>query len=109
MLTGRELALAIAAVLLAAVGLGALLHWLWTRLGRAGRNGDARLAEMAQRLRQAEADRDAAERAHEATAAEFSQELGETQAELEATREALDRARERVRALEAELDRAREG
>lgn len=110
MLTGRELGLAIAGVLLAAVALGALLHWLWTRLGRRGRDdGGRRLAELAERLKQAEADRAAAGQARDETEAALARELAEAQLDLEATHDALARAQTRVRELEAELERARGG
>lgn len=109
MLTGRELGLAIAGVLLAAVALGALLHWLWTRLGRRGRDDGRRLAELAERLKQAEADRAAADLARDETEAALARELAEAQLDLEATHDALARAQTRVRELEAELERARGG
>lgn len=116
MLTGGELAIAIAAILFGAVGLGALLHWLWAR-SRPGRSDEAaRLARVGEALHEAEMKREAADLAlREAEERldrrelEFNREISDTWSELDATHAALVEARERVRELEAELERLRGG
>ncbi len=49
MLTGAQLATAITAVLVGAILLGWILHWIWVRLAGAGSDA-ARLAEAVDRL-----------------------------------------------------------
>lgn len=134
MLTGTELALAIAAVLLGAVGLGALLHWLWMRLAGLGTSAETRLERLSQRLHEAESAREAAEaacrQAEERLAAGerqaedrlaalgarlesesrereavLARELAAARAELEAMREGLASARQRIHDLEGEIER----
>lgn len=116
MLTQSELAIAIAAVLMGAVGLGAVLHWLWTRLG-ARRPGDgARIAEMSERMHQVEMGREAAERAlgeaedrHAQREAELDREIAELRSDLDTLHGGLIHARQRIIELEAELERRRGG
>lgn len=117
MLTGAELAVAIAAVLVAAVGVGALLHWLWIRLAGVGTSPAARLEQMSERLHEAEMAREAAELAREEAETQLAQ--GERQAEermaaLEARLEEAVEAREETLARElseawAELEALRDG
>ena len=47
MLTGSELSTAITAVLIGAVCVGFLLHWLWSHMNRLHTSDGARLGEMA--------------------------------------------------------------
>ncbi len=109
MLTGEQLALAIAAALFAAVGLGALLHWLWSRAG-ARRGGDAaRLAELARQLDEAETARAASEQGFDEAVTEYARAFEQAQADLRDTHAALEEARARIRELEAELARERQG
>ena len=118
MLTGAGLAVAITAVLIGAVGVGALLHWLWIRLARVGTSPAARLEQMSERLHEAELAREEAEaqlaqgqrQAEERMAAlearlegavearedALARELSEAWAELEAIRDGLARVRQRI-------------
>jgi chromosome segregation ATPase len=135
MLTGAQLATAISAVLVAAITLGWILHWIWTRLASAG--GDAaRLAEMVDRLHEAERAREAAEDARRlaetllaAREAEMERSLAEMRARLdgmvddrdaktgrivrearadaEACKSGLRGARRRIAELEAEIEAMR--
>ena len=89
MLTGAQLATAITAVLIAAIVLGWVLHWVWARLSRSG-NDAAQLAEMVDRLHEADRAREDAEDARR---------LAET---LMAAREA--ELEGRIAALKARLD-----
>jgi len=116
MLTGSQLALAIAAVLLGAAGVGALLHWLWGRLAPGRRGHRALVAELMDDLHAAESRRDAAELAvREAEerlarrAAELGREIAELRGDLETMHGGLIHARQRVLELEAELERLRHG
>jgi hypothetical protein len=135
MLTGAQLATAIAAVLVAAIVLGWMLHWIWARLASAG-SDTARLAEMVDRLHDADRAREAAEDARRlaetllaAREAEMEARLAEMQARLDgvvgdrdgemgrAVREAradaeasmsgLRNARRRIADLEAEIEALR--
>ena len=65
MLTGAQLTIAIAAVLVAAVVLGWFLHWLWMRLSNAAISDTARITEMVNRLHEADRAREVAEDAKE--------------------------------------------
>jgi hypothetical protein len=135
MLTGAQLATAITAVLVAAILLGWILHWIWSRL--AGPRGDgARLAELTTRLHEAEHARQAADDARlsaetllaarevelEARAedlqgrydalvlsrdAEFTAIQREAQADAEAAMSGLRIARRQIAELEAELEALR--
>ena len=133
MLTEAQLGIAIAAVLLAAVGVGVLLHWLLARLGGAGAGDSARLERLNERLQAAERAREAAERARQEAEARLAErerqaetrpaagesrpdqaarereaalerELAEARSDLEAMRVGLANARRRIYALEAELE-----
>lgn len=137
MLTGTQLATAITAVLVAAVMLGWILHWVWSRLARRG--GDtARLAEMIDRLHDADRAREAAEGARkmaESLLAEREAEMAEklalmqamldgmvenrdadlarvvreARADAEASMAGLRGARRRIAELEAEIQTLRGG
>jgi hypothetical protein len=95
-LTGAQLATAITAVLVAAIAVGWVLHWIWTRLASAGTD-TARLAEVVQRLHEADRAREAAEQARElaenllaAREAEMGTRIAELEARLETRAEACD-------------------
>ena len=114
MLTGAELAVAIAAILFAAVGLGAALHWLWSRMGRVRPRDRALVAELMDDLHRTEAKREAAEQAlreaeehHAQREAQLGLELAEARADLETMHQGLVNARQRLIALEAELEQLR--
>jgi len=133
MLDRSELAASIMAVLLGAIVLGWVLHWLWHRLSGAYRAEVSRISELAGRLQEAEA---AETEAHEAAAeiesrlalreaeteaeiaelqerldsvvaardAELASQLREARAELQATMDGLGFARTRIAELEAEIE-----
>lgn len=132
MLTGAQLTIAIAAILIAAVVLGWILHWLWMRLSNAAISDTARITEMINRLHEADRARESAEDAKELAEnllasreaemenrmaamqsrldgaiegreAELSTQLREARADSEAAMSGLRNARERIMELEAEL------
>lgn len=136
MLSGGQLAIAISAVLAAAVALGWILHWIWSRLSDAAMSDTARLTEMINRLHEADRAREASEDARElaesllaAREAEMESRMAEMQARLDgavagreselakALREAqsdaeaamagLRHARRRIMELEAEIEELR--
>ncbi len=136
MLTGSELTTAIAVVLIGAVCVGFLLHWLWSHLGRSRTSASARLDEMAERLHEADMAREAAEVARsqaeallarreaetaerlavmqtrldgaiEGREAELTRELAEVRLELETMRGGLRNARRRIIELETEIEALR--
>ena len=138
MLTGPQLAIAISAVLLAAVLLGWVLHWIWMRMSNAAISDTARITEMVNRLHEAERVRQAAEEARndaqtilatreaemeermaamqlrldgavEGREAELLRQTREAQADAEASMAGLRSARERIMELETELDDLRRG
>ena len=136
MLTGSELTTAIAAVLIGAVCVGFLLHWLWSHLNRSRTSDSARLDEMAERLHEADMAREAAEvarrqaetllaRREAETAerlagmqtrldgavagreAELARELAAARLKLETMRDGLGNVRRRIIDLEAEIEALR--
>ena len=138
MLTGGQLAIAISAILVAAIILGWILHWLWMRLSNAAISDTARITEMINRLHEADRAREAAEDAKELAEnllaareaemenrmaamqsrldgavegreAELSVALREAKADAEASMTGLRNARERIMELEDDLAKAREG
>ena len=133
MLNGSELSIAIAAVLIGAVCVGFLLHWLWSHLNRSRISDGARLDEMAELLHEADMAREAAEIARsqaeallarreaetaerlavmqtrldgaiEGREAELTRELAAVGLELETMRGGLSNARRRMIELEAEIE-----
>lgn len=135
MLTGAQLATAITAVLVAAIMLGWILHWIWARLSSAG-SDRARLAEMVDRLHEADRTREAADdgrrvaenllavREAELEArvadqqarldgmvqdqdAELGRAVREARADAEASMSGLRTARRRIMELEAEVEALR--
>jgi len=133
MLDGSQLQTAIAAVLIGAVLIGILLHWLWSRLWRPNASNSVQLDAMAMRLHEADLSREEAEEARETAKAllarrdaETAERLAEMQArvdgafvgreaelagELEATRleletmhDGLVNARRRIIELEAKIE-----
>lgn len=136
-MSGRELAIVIAAVLAGAVALGWVLHWLWVRLSGAATTDAARLREMSNRLHEAERIREAAEEARDLTEdqlasrevemerrlaamqarldgaaegreAELAEALRESKADAEASMLGLHNARRRIMELEAEVEKLNE-
>ena len=136
MLSGAQLATAISAVLVTAVVLGWILHWLWVRISNAATSDRDRLAEMSDRLHEANRAREEAEEARElaenllaARESETERQLAEMQARMDGAvegreadliaelREArtdsetsmagLRAARARVMELEAEIEQLR--
>lgn len=102
MLTGSELETAIAAVLIGAVCLGFVLHWLWL-LPRGGTPGDGtRLDEMAERLHEADLAREAADEARREAVSQRARREAETAGRLAAMQSRLDGV---VEGREAELSR----
>jgi hypothetical protein len=108
MLSGSELATAIAAVLMSAVLAGVLLHWFWSYINRS-RNSDAnRIDEMAARLHEADMAREAAEEAKEQASSLLARREAETAEKLARMRARLDGAvMDREAELTSELDAAR--
>lgn len=136
MLTGGQLATAISAVLVGAVALGWVLHWIWIRLSNAALSDTARLTEMINRLHEADRARESAENgrelaenllasreaemadrlaamqarldgAIEGREAELATALREAQADAEASMSGLGNARRRIRELESEIESLR--
>ena len=136
MLSGAQLATAISAVLVAAIALGWVLHWLWMRLSNAAISDTARITEMINRLHEADRAREAAEDAKELAEnllasreaemenrmaamqarmdgavegreAQLATALREAQADSEASMSGLRNARARIMDLEAEVDALR--
>jgi hypothetical protein len=136
MLTGAQLTIAIAAVLVAAIVLGWFLHWLWARLSNAAISDTARITEMVNRLHEADHAREVAEDAKELAEnllasreaemenrlaamqarldgavegreAQLATQLREAQADAEASMTGLRNARARIMELEAEVERLR--
>ena len=132
MLSGSELEIAIAVMFAGAVGVGILLHWLWQVLGQS-KTDTTRLAEMAERLHEADMALEAAEEARQQAEAELARresetaeqiamlqarldgqiedrdadlerQLSETRTELEVMRDGLGNARKRISELEAKLE-----
>ena len=133
MLTGSELTTAIAAVLIGAVLVGVLLHWLWGNISRSGSGDRTELDELAMRLHDADLAREAAEDARERAEAllarreadtaermalmqarldgavtdreaELTHERDEARLELETMRDGLGNARQRIIDLEAQIE-----
>ena len=102
MLTGSQLTIAIAAVLIGAVCVGFLLHWLWSHLGRPRTSASARLGEMAERLHEADMAREAAEVARQQAEALLARREAETAERLGVMQTRLDGA---IEGREAELTR----
>jgi len=136
MLTGSELSTAITAVLIAAVCVGFLLHWLWAHMRRSRTSDHARLDDMAARLHEADMARETAESARqqaqvllarreaetadriavmqaqldgaiEGREAELADKLAAAQRELEMLRDGLSNARRRNIKLEGEIEALR--
>ncbi len=136
MLSGAQLATAISAILVAAVVLGWILHWIWVRLSNAATSDKDRLAEMSNRLHEANRARDDAEEARalaenllatreaeteqqlaemqvrldgavEGREAELIAELREARTDSETSMAGLRAARTRIMELEAEIDELR--
>lgn len=138
MLSGAQLATAISAILILAVVIGWILHWLWVRLSNAAISDTARITEMINRLHEADRAREAAEDAKELAEnllasreaemenrmaamqarmdgavegreAELLTEMREAKADAEAAMSGLRNARGRIMELEAEVETLRAG
>lgn len=132
MFNGSELEIAIAMVLVGALCLGFLLHWLWMTLGGTT-TGAAEADELAVKLHEAELAREAAEDAQrdaetalalreadvaeqlaimqarlegalEGREAELARQLSEARDEVETLGDGLRNARRRIRDLETEAE-----
>ena len=135
MIGSDQLAIAITAILLAAVALGCVLHWIWIRLGHGPRTAEDRLHDLAERLHAADHAREEAEAAlaeaterhatteaalraeletsatahHDALAeleGRLSAELREARHDHETAMEGLRLARQQIHALETALAEA---
>jgi hypothetical protein len=133
MLTGSELTTAIAAVLIGAILVGVLLHWLWGNISQSNSVDRTELDELAMRLHDADLAREAAEDARERAEAllarreadtaermalmqarlggavadreaELTRERDEARLELEAMRDGLGNARQRIIDLETQIE-----
>lgn len=133
MLSGAQLATAISGILVLAVAVGWLLHWIWVRLSHAALTDTARITEMINRLHEADRAREAAEEAKELAEnllasreaemenrmaamqsrmegavdgreAELLREMREAKADSEAAMGGLRNARARIMELEAEIE-----
>lgn len=138
MLSGSELTIAIAAVLLTAFALGWILHWIWARVAARALSDTARLAELVTRTDEAERAREQAEAARqmaenvaaerevemagkvaamqtrldgaiEGREAALTEELRLAKADAEVSMEGLRLARIQVLELEAEIERLKTG
>lgn len=138
MLSGAQLATAISAVLVAAIVLGWVLHWLWMKLSNAAISDTARITEMINRLHEADRARETAEDAKELAEnllasregemenrmaamqarmdgavegreAQLSTALRESQADSEAAMSGLRNARARIMELESEIEDLQRG
>lgn len=136
MLSGTQLATAITGVLVLAVIIGWILHWLWMRLSNAATSDTARISEMINRLHEADRAREVAEEgkelaenllasreaemenrmlamqtrldgAVEGREAELLREMREAKADSEAAMGGLRNARARIMELEAEIEELR--
>ena len=108
MLSGAQLATAISAVLVTAVVLGWILHWIWVRLSNAATSDKDRLAEMSNRLHDANRARDDAEEARALAESLLATREAETEQQLAEMQVRLDGAVEgREAELIAELREAR--
>ncbi len=98
----NELTLAIAGALVAAALLGWILRWIFDRLNRSsGPRSIRRTADMATRLHDAEAARDAAEAAAGRIEANLRGRLEQAQAELAAALQDAARANAQVEEIRA--------
>ena len=136
MITGEQLSIAISAVLLIAVAVGWLLHWLWVKLSKAPGSPSKGMTDIADRMHEADQARERAEEALAKAQGQFSEREAELSAELETMRndfsasnsareqelaaalseakvdsetykDGLRNARERIAELEAEVEELR--
>lgn len=133
MLSANQLGIAITAVLVAAIALGWILHWIWLRLAKEPQTDAARMDALIDRLHEADHAREEAENAREMAEnalasreaemkvriaamqermegaivgreAELEQALREARADADAAMSGLYHARQHIMALEAEID-----
>lgn len=108
MLTSSQLGTAISAVLVGAIVLGWILHWLWGRAINQSRDDRARMADLVTRLHASDHARDRAEDARERAENLLASREAEMQTRMEAMQHRLDGAIEgREAELAAELREAK--
>lgn len=105
-MNGTEFIAATAAILFVAFLAGWFTHWLISRVARTSRSEMDDLDQMAQELHDAEEQRDQAILYMQQREAELSNQLTQTEAELEAAMEGLRAARHEAEELRARMERA---
>lgn len=99
-----ELTVVVAAAFVAAVMIGWMLRWLYSRIGRAGLSTTGASNDLAERLHAAEEARDAAFQDRDETIADMKRRLVQTEAELSAAMEGLGDARRDAEGLRTQLE-----
>lgn len=108
MLNANQLGIAITAVLVAAIALGWILHWIWLRLAKKPQTDAARMNALIDRLHEADHARAEAEHAREMAENALATREAEMKARLADMRERMEGAvGEREAALEQALREAR--
>ena len=102
-----EFILATAIVLFVAFCMGWFAHWLVNRFIRVAGSDMAELDRMAQELHDAEETRDQAITYLQQREAELTNQLNQTEAELNATMDGLREARREAESLRGELEASR--
>lgn len=100
-----ELIIATAVVLFIAFVLGWFAHWLVHRFVRVGQGEMSDLDEMAQQLHEAEEQRDQAVAYFQQREAEITNQLSQTEAELNAAMDGLREARQEAEELRSYIER----
>lgn len=100
-----ELIIATAVVLFIAFLLGWFAHWLVHRFVRVGQGEMSDLDEMAQQLHEAEEQRDQAVAYFQQREADITNQLSQTEAELNAAMDGLREARQEAEELRAYIER----
>lgn len=103
MMSRTELTLAMAVTFLAAVLLGWILRWGFSRINRMSLTGVGITNDLAARLHAAEEAQAEAIRDRDRTAGQYQNRLRETEAELAAAMDGLGAARREVETLKAQL------
>ncbi len=101
-----EFILATAAILFLAFLVGWFAHWLISRLTRVSQSDLSELDKMAQALHDAEETRDQAITYLQQREAEMTNQLAQTEAELQAAMDGLRDARREAEELRAYIERA---
>lgn len=108
-MNGIEFIAATAAILFMAFLAGWFTHWLISRITRVTRSDMDDLDKMAQELHAAEEEREQAVIYMQQREAELTNKLAQTEAELHAAMEGLRTARNETEALQAYVDRSKQG